>query len=96
MVIVILVVASGYVCSIWLPRLLVAAIVLIFAITLSWRVKRATRALLHNSHRDPNNDRKPTRAQRRLMRASLRLALHRTELRSLFPGVVAQADAIVS
>ncbi len=96
MLVVIFVVVSGYVCSIWLPRLLVAAIVLTFAITLSWRVKRAARALLHNSHRDPNNDRKPTRAQRRSMRASLRLALHQTELRSLFPSVVSQADANLS
>ena len=96
MVIIILVLVLMYVCAIWLPRLLVGGVALIFTITLSLRVKRTTRLLLQDVPRDLDYDRKPTRAQRRLMRASLRLAIRQTELRSLLPGVVTQADAIVS
>lgn len=39
-------------------------------------------------------DRKPTRAERRVIAASLRLAMTRTELRSLFPIVADRAEKI--
>ena len=96
MAVVILALVLTYVCAIWLPRLLVGGMALIVAITLSLHVKRTTPLLLQDAPRDLDYNRKPTRAQRRLMRASLRLAIRQTELRSLFPSVVAQADAMSS
>lgn len=83
----------AYVGIIWLPRLVVGLIALIIAIGLSRRVARTTRQLLELRRADLDYDRRPTRAQRRLMRASLRLALHQTELRSLFPALMAWVDA---
>lgn len=95
MIIVILLVVLAYLCSIWLLRLLIAGLVLVLAASLSVRVRRTACQPLKNARRDLVYDRKPTREECRMMRASLRLAIRQTALRSLFPSVVAQADAMV-
>ncbi len=93
MFVLMLLLCIAYVGIIGLPRLVVGSIALIFAICLSRRVARTTRQLLELRRADLEHDRRPTRAQRRLMRASLQLALHQTELRSLFPALMACVDA---
>lgn len=87
---------AGYVGIIWLPRLVVAAVVVIIAVRLLLSASRRTRLLLEHRQIGLDYDRKPTRAQRRQMRASLQLALHQTELRSLFPALMAWVDARAS
>jgi hypothetical protein len=92
MLILVLFLCAGYVFAVWLPRLAVASIASILAAMLAGQFARTTRLFLQHSHRDLDYDRRPARAQRRAMRASLRLALNRTELRSLLPCVVARVD----
>jgi hypothetical protein len=96
MTIIIIALIAVYVSTIWLPRLLVAAVALLLALEISRRVARKTHLLLQDPWRDLDYDRKSTHAERRLMRASLRLAIQQTELRSLFPSVAARADAMAS
>jgi len=80
----------------WLPPMLVAVTATFIAVMLAMKAHRLTRAMLANRPCDLDYDRKPSRAQRRLMRASLRVALKQTELRSLFPTTVARAERCIS
>ncbi|MDX5985052.1 hypothetical protein [Sphingomonas echinoides] len=75
----------------WLPPMLVAVTATFIAVMLARKAQRLTRAMLAGRPCDLDYDRKPTRAQRRLIRASLRVALQQTELRSLFPSTMASA-----
>ncbi|MDY7524629.1 hypothetical protein [Sphingomonas sp. 10B4] len=76
------------------PRMLVALLAILIAATLVCRSRRIALLLLADSsiRSDLNYDRKPSRAERRLMRKSLRLALDQTELRSLFPSTAVWVD----
>ena len=81
----------------FLPKLIVEFIATLIASALSLSSRRLARALLDGCS-DTNLatarwDDRPTRAERRLLARSLDIALSRTELRSLFPGVVADVDA---
>ncbi|QDZ06928.1 hypothetical protein FPZ24_05060 [Sphingomonas panacisoli] len=80
----------------WFPRMLVAVAATFIAVMLAKKAQRLTRAMLANRPCDLDYDRKPSRAQRRQMRASLRVALKQTDLRSLFPTTVAGAERWIS
>lgn len=93
MLMLLLLFCAAYVGIIGLPRLAVGSIALIIAVCLSRSASRTTPRLLEHQHNVLDYDRKPTGAQRRQMRAGLQLALHQTELRSLFPALMAWVDA---
>jgi 4-hydroxybenzoate polyprenyltransferase len=80
----------------WLPPMLVAVTATFIAVMLARKAQRLTRAMLANRPCDLDYDRKSNRAQRRQMRASLRIALKQTELKSLFPTTVASAELWIS
>ncbi|WP_137787743.1 hypothetical protein [Sphingomonas sp. 3P27F8] len=84
-----------YIGAILLPRVLVACAAALVAAILAVKARGLTRLILVHSPRDLDYDRKPSRAQRRVMRASLQVALDQTELRSLFPTLVGRADRCV-
>lgn len=82
----------------FLPKLIVELIATLIVSTLTLSSRRLARALLDGCG-DTNLatarwDDRPTRAERLLLARSLDIALSRTELRSLFPGIVAHVDAI--
>lgn len=75
-------------------RLLVAATATLLGIAMIRRSRRLEQALIHAGvdHRGRlDHDRGPSRAERRQMRAHLRLAIRQVELASLLPGAVANA-----
>lgn len=75
------------------PRLLVLLLAMLMAASLSARLRRTTCRLADGSIRHGlNYDRRTSRAERRLIRKSLCLALDQVELRSLFPSTVASVD----
>lgn len=76
------------------PRLLVALLAILFGATSFARSRQVAGRLLADNRirHDLNYDRRPSRAERRLMRKSLRLALDQTELRSLFPSITARVE----
>lgn len=76
------------------PRLLVLLLAMLMAASLSARLRRTTCRLLADGsiRHGLNYDRRTSRAERRLIRKSLCLALDQVELRSLFPSTVASVD----
>lgn len=72
-------------------RLSVAAVAIGYGIVLVFQIRSTEQKIL--AFRSACNgsladfDRKPTRAQRRAMRTSLKLALRQTDLTSVFPGI---------
>lgn len=93
MLILALLAAAALYCGIvWLLPRLVALIAIGFALVLARRARRSTRALLAVRSAGPSYDCKPSRAARRALRDGLQTALDQTELRSLFPSVLAQVD----
>ena len=77
-----------------IPRLLVLMFVKFMTQHLFVRSRHVTHRLLadRSIRQDPTYDRRPSRAERRLMRRSLHIALDQTELRSLFPSTVASVE----
>ena len=96
MMIVALAIGLLYVSAIWMPRILVALIAALIAVMLAQKARRLTRTMLANSMRHLDHVDKASRAERRLMRASLQVALNQTELRSLFPTLVSCASTKVT
>ena len=81
------------------PRFLVDVIATVIGVTLVIRSRRLARRLIKagDEHRTVLNfDCKPSRAERRLMRNSLRFALHQTELMSLLPRTTVRAATIAA
>lgn len=70
----------------------VGMMAMIIAILLALRVRRLEPIIVAMRDERSAVDRNPTRAERRAMAASLRLALKRTELRSLFPTLADRAE----
>lgn len=83
--------------TLWIvPRLLVAGIALLIGVVLVAQARRASRLLLAGRlDVKAGYGCAPSRAQRRLMRRHLRLAISLTELRSLLPSTVARAERCV-
>lgn len=75
------------------PALAVALVASAIAMMLAAKARKTTRQILDMRSRELELGRKSTRAERRLMRASLRTALDQTELRSLFPALMSRVDA---
>jgi len=96
MMIVVLATGVLYLSAIWIPRILVALVAAFIAVMLAKKARRLAQSMLAHPLRHLDYDEKPSRTQRRLMRASLRVALDQTELRSLFPTVVSRADYILA
>ena len=92
MLVIVLVIGAFYSVGKWAPPLLVALVVAVIAGVLARRIGRVTRRLLAAPRLEIDYDRTPSRAERRLMRKSLRVAIARTELRSLFPTIVGRMD----
>lgn len=86
--------AALYIGAGWLPRILVTLTATIIAVVLALKFERAVRRQLANLSRELDYDRKPSRAERRMMRSSMRLAIAKTELRSLLPTIVSRADSM--
>lgn len=76
------------------PRVLVWIIATTVGVNLTLRSRRAARHIIFNAHRELNFYCKPSPHERRLVRASLRLAIDQTELRGLFPTTMARSEAI--
>lgn len=78
----------------FVPRLLVALLTILIGAALFSRSRSVAGRLLADSsiRIDMNYDRRPTRAERRLIRKGLRLALAQTEVRSLFPSITARVE----
>lgn len=76
------------------PRLLVGLLAILIGASLFARSRSVTHCLLANGSNRQNlkYDRRPTRAERRLMKKSLRLALDQIELRSVFPTITASVE----
>lgn len=81
-----------------MARLLVAAIATLLGAALVIRSRRIARHILSRGIGQPNSrsDRKLSRAERRLLKQGLKLALDHTELRSLFPQSMARAETWAS
>ncbi len=96
MMIGVLTIGLIYVGTIWVPRILVALVAAFIAVLLAKKARRLAQTMLAHPPCHLDYDEKPSPAQRRLMRASLRVALDQTELRSLFPTLVSRADYILA
>lgn len=94
MLVITVAVGALWLSAILVPRVLVALTATIIAVFITRKAEQAMGRLLANPCRDLDYDYKPSGAERRLMRTSLRLAIAKTELRSLLPTVMANADAI--
>ena len=93
-----IVLVIGSLAVIYVPRLMVGLIATVLAIYLMRRSRILGAALIRAgaAHRDrPDYDRKPSRPERRLMRAHLKLALDQAELASVLPAIMMRARAIV-
>ncbi|WP_439570691.1 hypothetical protein [Sphingomonas sp.] len=77
-----------------MARLLVAAIATLLGAALVIRSRRNAGDILSRGigQRNSRCDRKPSRAERRLLKQGLKLALDQAELKSLFPTTVARAE----
>ena len=76
------------------PRLLVELLATLIGVFLTARSNRIAAALLgQRIDQTTDFDRKPSRADCRLMRQSLRLAVAQTQLRSLLPATITRAEA---
>lgn len=80
-----------------LPRLLVAALVVMIAAVILQKLRRIECALLFEARRDLYAVRSSTASRHvgRLMKRHFTLALHLVQLRSLFPSTVARAEEMI-
>ena len=92
LLLLVLAAAALYFGVVWMLPRLMALIVSGLALVLGWQARRETQTLLAARTAGLRCDRKPSRAVRRAMRRSLLIALDQTELRSLFPLIVATTD----
>jgi hypothetical protein len=80
-------------------RLSVAAIAISYGVVLAVKIRSTERVILAFAPAGDRTladfDRKPTRHQRRAMRANLKLALRQTEFRSLFPNIAQRTQQFV-
>lgn len=82
----------------YLPRVMVNIVATAMAIHLLRRSRSVSQKLIRAGaeHRDTLDfDRRPSRSQRRLMRAHLTLAVKQTELASLLPTVMTRVRSVV-
>ena len=81
-------------------RLAADVVATAIAIGLAVQARRATRAILAmreaHDHRPGGFANQPSRAERRAMAASLRVAIRQTELISLLPHTAARAERMVA
>ena len=78
----------------FVPQLLIWSVALLIGTLLVRRSRQVGRQLLLARCDLANFDRTPSRAERRLMRKHLQLALDQTELASLLPGVMTCARTL--
>lgn len=74
--------------------LLVWPVAMALGMALARRSRRIGEQLVRARDVSGGFDRRPTRAERRLMRAHLKLAIEQTALGSLLPGVMVRANAL--
>ncbi len=102
MMIVVLATGVLYLSAIWIPRILVALVAAFIAVMLAKKARRLAQSMLAHPLRHLDYDEKPSRTQRRLMRASLRVARTRPSseasfrLWSLAPITFWRAELIAS
>ncbi|WP_419809032.1 hypothetical protein [Sphingomonas sp.] len=80
-----------------IARSTVDAIATAVGVVLFWRAARVERRMIamREGRGAAEFDRRPNRAERRLMADGLRLAIRQTELRSLFPQVGSRCDRLL-
>ncbi len=78
----------------YVPTIMVAIIATLIGVNLVARARPVERRVILAARSDLNFNRRPTRAERRMVRKGLRLALDQTEFRSLFPATMTRAQAI--
>lgn len=81
-----------------IARLIVDAIATVLGVMLFARTARVERRLLAMCAEPGANDvdHQPSRAERRLMAAGLRLAIRQIEMRSLFPHIGSHCDRLAA
>lgn len=97
---IVIVIVTGCIVARFLPQVPVWMFAMIITLHLASNSKRVGREILKAKASAPgwetNYYRRPTAAERRLLKRELRLALSQTELRSLFPNVARSADLIAA
>lgn len=87
---------SAWLLGRYVSGILVAMIATSVGVNLALRARRVERRIILAARHDLNFDARPTRAERRIMRAGLRLALDQAPIRSLFPSTMTRAQSIAA